>query len=84
MRVAAVNIRLDVHASYSKRISEAYVEGPANGHHRPTNIWRSVQRYFCICTFEYSAFVDDVSTFTDHFIYPPISGAQTSVAASSM
>lgn len=39
MRVAAVNIRQDVHAS-SERISEAYVEGPANSRHRSTNILR--------------------------------------------
>lgn len=39
MEAAAVNIRLDVHAS-SERISEAYVEGPANGPDRSTNIRR--------------------------------------------
>ena len=39
MRVAAVNIRLDVHAS--ERTSEAYMGEPAKGHHRSTNVWRS-------------------------------------------
>ena len=38
---------------------------------------------FTSAQFEYSAFVDHGSTFPDHFIYPPISGAQASVAASS-
>ena len=40
MRVAAVNIWSDVHAS-SEGISEAYVEESANGHHRSINILRS-------------------------------------------
>lgn len=51
MRVAAVNIRLDVHAS-SERISEAYVEGSANGHHRSTNILRlEMSLHLHICAF---------------------------------
>lgn len=53
--MAAVNIRLDVHASSSSEgeISEAYVEDPANSHHRSTtNTWRSIYAFASAYIFE--------------------------------